>query len=199
MQRHRKEGGVHKVSVRKAEAYVGNAENGARVKPVVHHGNRLQGLCHRCLLRAGREGQAVDLQVVSADSDGLRPGNNLLRNREALLRFRADAGLIKGKAHHRRAVFFHKRQDRGKALLLAVYAVHQRLSVVDAKGRLQDFGLVRVNLQRHVHHRLQLANHPYHHLGLVDAGESHVYVQNLGARLHLGDGLPENVIHITVL
>ena len=151
-----------------------------------------------CLLLLGRdrEGEAVDEHVFLRNPCGQRRVQNPLRDGDALLPGLGDSVFVHAETHHGRPVFFADREDRAQHLRLAVHGVHDGLAVHGTQPRFDRGGVRGVDLQRQIHHRLQRLDHPGHHLRLIDAGKSHVHIQQIRSRVLLLDASGDNVIDV---
>ena len=104
-----------------------------------------------------------------------------------------DASLVQREADDHAAVFLHEGQDGGQALGLCAHGVYHRLAVIAAHGLLQGPGVGAVQLQRQGRDALQGADGALQGLGLIHAGQADVHVQDVRARLLLGQALGEQV------
>ena len=104
--------------------------------------------------------------------------------------------MVKGQAHHRSAVLLHQGEDGVQGLLVPVHRVDNGLAAVDPQGSLQHPGVGGVQLEGGVGDPLEGLHRAHHHLRLVDLGQTHVHIQDVGPRLGLGQGLVQHVVHI---
>ena len=198
---HHSQGQKRRVQVRaagQAEADVGNTQH--RVYPQLFLAG-FQGaerLHHILLLGAGRQGQAVDVNVLLGNTGRQRRLLNAPGHLHALFGLLGNAVFVQGQADHRRAVLFAERKNRVQHLLFAVHRVHDGLAVVHAQPTLQRVRLGAVQLQGQIHHRLNGLHRHFHHGRLIHAGQAHVYVQHLGSGVHLLHRLGQDVIHVAV-
>ena len=80
--------------------------------------------------------------------------------------------------------------------MLAVYRVDQGLSTVQAAGALQGLGVGGIQHQRQGNARLQLLHRGNQHGRLIDLGQAHVNVQQIGAQIALGNRFAHQVIKV---
>ena len=195
-QRHAQKRRVQLGPYRQTERHIGNAQNGFQAQLFFHGTHRPQSVPHILLLGAGSQGQAVDVHILPGDARLQRRVQNVAGHLHPVLRFGGDAAVVQGQAHHRRAVLFaqgqHRRQHRG----LGVHRVHDGLAVVNPQARFQHLGAGGVQLQGQLGHALNGGHRTAHHLRLVDLGQAHIHVQNLGARLGLFHRLAQQIVHI---
>ena len=79
-----------------------------------------------------------------------------------------------------------------------VDGVDDGLAVVGAEGTLQRLEIGGVQLEGLADHALQRLDHLLQHGGLVHLGRAHVDIQKLRARLRLGDGLLQHIVHVVL-
>ena len=111
----------------------------------------------------------------------------------------ASAGMpLSSKVRHTRppAVLLHQGEDGGQALLLAVHGVDKGLAVVPPQGGLHGFGVGGVQLQGQAGDGLDGLHRLGEHRRLVQAGQAHVHVQDVGPGLLLLEGLAQHIVHV---
>ena len=121
---------------------------------------------------------------------------NLFGNSHPAVGSVGDAALVQGEAHHHAAVLFHQGEYRLHALRLAAHRVEHGLAVVAAHGPLHGNGVGGVQLEGQGDDRLDGAHRLGEEGGLVDFRQTHVYVQDMGARLLLGKALVEEIFNV---
>ncbi len=189
------ERGVHERAERQAEADIREAKHRTNTGELPLDGrDRVQNRARRRLVRGGGHAEAVDDHVLARDTDGVGRGDDLAGNRDAALCRGRDAVFVEREAHDRATVVLGNGQDRGQGLFFAVRGVDERLARIRTYRGLDYFGLGRVYLQGQRRHALELRDELNHHGALVYLGQAGVYIQDLRARLGLGDGLAHDVI-----
>ena len=91
-----------------------------------------------------------------------------------------------------------QREDLVHDLLLAVDRVDDGLAGVAAHGGLDGGGVGGVDLQRQQRGALELLGCLLDNPDLVDLGQAHVDVQDVGALLLLADALAHDVVQVAV-
>ena len=92
----------------------------------------------------------------------------------------------------------HQRKDLTHDLLFAIDRVDDGLAGVAAHGGLDGCGVGGVDLQRQQRGALELLGGLLDDLDLVDLGQAHVDVQDVGALLLLADALTHDVVQVAV-
>ncbi len=77
-----------------------------------------------------------------------------------------------------------------------VHRVDNGLAAVDPQGSLQHLRVGGVQLEGGVGDPLESLHRAHHHLRLVDLGQTHVHIQDVGPRLGLGQGLAQHIVHV---
>ena len=193
---HGEEGGVQVGAAGQAEADVGHAQNGAHAQLLFAALQRLHRGQNVLLLGAGRQGQAVDVDILPRDTGCQCSFGNAARNGHAVLGGRQDAPLVDGKANDGCAVFFAQRQNGPEFFFLAVGGVDDGFAVVHPQAVFQRLHVGGIQLQGQAGDALQRLDHLRHQGRLVHAGRAHVHVQHLRPGFHLTDRLFQNVVHI---
>ena len=150
------------------------------------------------LIGRGGHDQAVDEDAVRSDAVAGSPGHDALGDGEAGLGGIGDAALVERKADDVGAVVGHQRKDLIHDLLFAIDRVDDGLAGVAAHGGLDGCGVGGVDLQRQQRGALELFGRLLDDLDLVDLGQAHVDVQNVGALFLLADALAHNVVQVAV-
>ena len=151
---------------------------------------------HILLLGAGRQGQAVDVDILLRDACRQCRVPDAAGNGHAVLGFGQDTPLVNGKADHRRAVLFAQGQNGVQLFRLAVHRVDDGLAVVDPQAPFQRLDMRGIQLQRQADHALQRLDHLLHQGRLIHAGRTYVHIQDLGPGLGLAHGLFQHIVHI---
>ncbi len=187
---------VHHVALRKAEADVRDAEHRPHAQALLHHRDGAQDLERLALVGRASHGQTIDDHVGARDAIALGSSNDALGHGEAPLGRRRDAALVKRQADDRASVALDDGKHRLQAFLFAVHAIDERLAGVTAHRRLHGDGVGRVDHQRQGHRRGELVDGRREHLRLVEFGQTHVDVEDIGPMLLLHDGLPHQIVEI---
>ncbi len=191
-----KEVRAHKVALGQAEADVGNAERGAHAQVLFAQLDGVQDGRGFLLVGGHGHGKAVDDDVVRGNAVLGGFVHDLLRNGEALFCGGGYAAFVQAQADNAAAVLRRYGQHGIHVLLLAVYGVDQGLSAVQAAGALQGLGVGGIQYQRQGNARLQLLHRGNQHGRLVDLGQAHVHVQQVGAQVALGNRFAHQVIKV---
>ena len=175
---------------------VGHAQHRLQTQLGFHPMKGLQSLGSGRLLGGDREGEAVDIHVLSPDAKGHSPLQNAFGHLKAGLGGLGNAVLIQSEAHHRRAVLLHQGQDGLQRGALSVHRVDDGLAAVDPQGLLQHLGVGGIQLERSVGDSLEGLDGTHHHVRLVDLRQAHVHIQNVGSRLGLSQSLAQHIVYI---
>ena len=125
-------------------------------------------------------------------------GHDALGDGEAGLGGIGDAAFVERKADNVGAVVGDQRKDLIHDLLLAVDRVDDGLAGVATYGGLDGGGVGGVDLQRQQRGALELLGRLLDDLDLVDLGQAHVDVQDIGALFLLADALAYDVVQVAV-
>ena len=125
-------------------------------------------------------------------------GHDALGDGEAGLGGIGDAALVERKADDVGAVMGDQRKDLIHDLLFAIDRVDDGLAGVAAHGCLDGCGVGGVDLQRQQRGALELLGRLLDDLDLVDLGQAHVDVQDIGALFLLADALAHDVVQVAV-
>ena len=161
-----------------------------------HIPDRPEGLRRLLLLGGDRQGQTVDEHILLGDPELQGGGQDALRDLHPGLPGLGDALVVHAEPHHSRAILFAQGENGLQGLPVAVHGIDDGLAAVCPEPGLNGGGIGGVDLQGQLHHRLQGLHGPCHHVGLVDAGETHVHVQDLRPGLLLLHALLEDIVQI---
>ena len=150
------------------------------------------------MIGRGGHDQAVDEDAVRADAVAGGLGHDALGDGEAGLGGIGDAAFVECEADDVGAVVGNQWKDFVHDLLLAVDRVDDGLAGVAAHGCLDGCGVGGVDLQRQQGGALELFGCLLDDLDLVDLGQAHVDIQDVGALLLLADALAHDVIQVAV-
>ena len=150
------------------------------------------------LIGRGGHDQAVDEDAVRADAVTGSLGHDALGDGKASLGGIGDAAFVERKADNVGAVVGDQRKDLIHDLLLAIDRVDDGLAGVAAHGGLDGCGVGGVDLQRQERGTLELLGGLLDDLDLVDLGQAHVDVQDIGTLLLLADALAYDVVKVAV-
>ena len=183
---------------RQAKADVRHAERAFDAQALLAQGHGAQDLLGLALIGRGSHDQAVDEDTVRADAVAGGLGHDALGDGEAGLGGIGDAAFVERKADDVGAVVGDQRKDLIHDLLLAIDRVDDGLAGVAAHGGLDGCGVGGVDLQRQERGALELLGGLLDNLDLVDLGQAHVDVQDVGALLLLADALAHDVVQVAV-
>ena len=181
-----------------AKADIRHAKRTFDAQTLLAQGHGAQDLLGLALIGRGGHDQAVDEDAVRADAVAGSLGHDALGDGEASLGGIRDAALVEREADDVGAVVGDQRKDLIHDLLLAVDRVDDGLAGVAAHGGLDGGGVGRVDLQRQERGALELLGGLLDDLDLVDLGQAHVDVQDVGALLLLADALAHHVIQVVI-
>ena len=150
------------------------------------------------MIGRGGHDQAVDEDAVRSDAVAGSLGHDALGDGEASLGGIGDAAFVEREADDIGAVVGDQRKDLIHDLLLAIDRVDDGLAGVAAHGGLDGRGVGGVDLQRQECGTLELLGRLLDDLDLVDLGQAHVDVQDVGALLLLADALAHDVVQVAV-
>ena len=150
------------------------------------------------MIGRGGHDQAVDEDAVRPDAVAGSLGHDVLGDGEASLGGIGDAAFVERKADNVGAVVGDQRKDLIHDLLLAIDRVDDGLAGVAAHGGLDGCGVGGVDLQRQQRGALELLGGLLDDLDLVDLGQAHVNVQDVGALFLLADTLAHDVVQVAV-
>ena len=150
------------------------------------------------MIGRGGHDQAVDEDTVRADAVAGGLGHDAFGDGKAGLGGIGDAAFVERKADNVGAVVGDQRKDLIHDLLLAIDRVDDGLASVAAHGGLDGCGVGGVNLQRQQRGALELFGRLLDDLDLVDLGQAHVDVQDVGALFLLADALAHDVVQVAV-
>ena len=154
--------------------------------------------CDQCRVAivADRHDQRIDDDVLGRDAHfGGALDDDPCRS-ETSFRCGRDALLADRQADDRRPPVPDDRQDAGKLLLLPVDRVHERLAGRDIQASLQNFRLIRIDAERHVHHREHGFDHHWHDRRFIDLRVTYIDIQHFRAPGHLSLGQVFNVLEV---
>ena len=183
---------------RQAKADVRHAERAFNAQALLAHRHGAQNLLGLTLVGRGSHDQAVDEDAVRADAVTGGLGHDALGDGKAGLGGIGDAALVEREADDVGAVVGDQREDLVHDLLLAVNRVDDGLAGIAAHGGLDGGGVGGVDLQRQERGALELLGCLLDDLDLVDLGQAHVDVQDVGALLLLADALAHDVVQVAV-
>ena len=181
-----------------AKADVRHAERAFDAQALLAQGHGAQDLLGLALIGRGGHDQAVDEDAVRANAVAGGLGHDALGDGEAGLGGIGDAAFVERKADDVGAVVGNQRKDLIHDLLLAVNRVDDGLAGVSAHGGLDGSGVGGVDLQRQERGALELFGCLLDDLDLVDLGQAHVDVQDVGALFLLADALAYDVVQVAV-
>ena len=181
-----------------AKADVRHAKRAFDAQALLAQGHGAQNLLGLALIGRGGHDQAVDEDAVRADAVAGGLGHDALGDGEAGLGGIGDAAFVERKADDVGAVVGNQRKDLIHDLLLAVDRVDDGLAGVAAYGGLDGGGIGGVDLQRQQRGALELLGRLLDNLDLVDLGQAHVNVQDVGALFLLADALAHDVVQVAV-
>ena len=150
------------------------------------------------MIGRGGHDQAVDEDTVRADAVAGGLGHDAFGDGKAGLGGIGDAAFVERKADDVGSIVGDQREDLIHDLLLAVDGVDDGLAGIAAYGGLDSGGIGGVDLQRQQRGALELLGGLLDNLDLVDLGQTHVDVQDVGALLLLADALAHHVVQIAV-
>ena len=150
------------------------------------------------MIGRGGHDQAVDEDAVRSDAVAGSLGHDALGDGEASLGGIGDAAFVERKADNVGAVVGDQRKDLIHDLLLAIDRVDDGLAGVAAHGGLDGGGVGGVDLQRQQRGALELLGGLLDDLDLVDLGQAHVNVQDVGALFLLANALAHDVVQVAV-
>ena len=150
------------------------------------------------MIGRGGHDQAVDEDAVRADAVAGSLGHDALGDGEAGLGGIGDAAFVEREADDVGAVVGDQRKDLIHDLLLAIDRVDDGLAGVAAHGGLDGRGVGGVDLQRQQRGALELFGRLLDDLDLVNFGQAHVDIQDVGALLLLADALAHDVIQVAI-
>ena len=150
------------------------------------------------MIGRGGHDQAVNEDAIRSDAVAGSLGHDALGDGEASLGGIGDAAFVERKADNVGAVVGDQRKDLIHDLLLAIDRVDDGLAGVAAHGGLDGRRIGGVDLQRQERGTLELFGRLLDNLDLVDLGQAHVDVQDVGALLLLADALAHHVVQIAV-
>ena len=150
------------------------------------------------MIGRGGHDQAVDEDAVRADAVAGSLGHDALGDGEAGLGGIGDAAFVEREADDVGAVVGDQRKDLIHDLLFAIDRVDDGLAGVAAHGCLDGCGVGGVDLQRQQRGALELLGRLLDDLDLVDLGQAHVDVQDVGALFLLADALAHDVVQVAV-
>ena len=183
---------------RQAKADVRHAECALDAQALLAHRHGAQNLLGLALVGRGGHDQAVDEDAVRADAVAGGLGHDTLGDGEAGLGGIGDAALVEREADDVGAIVGDQREDLVHDLLLAVNRVDDGLAGVAAHGGLDGGGVGGVDLQGQEGGALELLGCLLDDLDLVDLGQAHVDIQDVGALLLLADALAHDVIQVAI-
>ena len=186
----------HQQAVGQAEGNVAHPQHGLQMHFLRDRADGTKGFLRLLGLGGGRQGQAVDPHILIGNAKAPRTLQNEPGDGYPLFGCFRQTGFVQGQTHHRRAVALHQRQDGLQRLFLTADRVDRRLAVIDPQGCVKGDRIGGVQLQRQIDGGLQCLDHPGQHGCLVHAGIAHIYIQNVRARVHLGDGHIDNIVHV---
>ena len=181
-----------------AKADVRHAERAFDAQTLLAQGHGAQDLLGLALIGRGGHDQAVDEDAVRSDAVAGSLGHDALGDGEASLGGIGDAAFVERKADNVGAVVGDQRKDLIHDLLLAIDRVDDGLAGVAAHGGLDGCGVGGVDLQRQQRGALELLGGLLNDLDLVDLGQAHVDVQDVGTLLLLADALAYDVVQVAV-
>ena len=146
------------------------------------------------MIGRGSHDQAVDEDTVRSDAVTGSLGHDALGDGEASLGGIGDAAFVECEADDVGAVVGDQRKNLIHDLLLAVNRVDDGLAGVAAHGCLDGCGVGGVDLQRQQRGALELLGRLLDDFDLVDLGQAHVDVQDVGALFLLADALAHDVV-----
>ena len=106
-----------------------------------------------------------------------------------------DAVVIQSEAHQAAAILLHQGEGMA-ARLLAVHGVDEGLAVVPPQGGLHGLRVGGVQLQGQAGDGLEGLHRLGEHRRLVQPGQAHVHVQDVGPGLLLLEGLVQHIVHV---
>ena len=183
---------------RQAKADVRHAERAFDAQALLAQGHGAQDLLGLALIGRGGHDQTVDEDAVRADAVAGGLGHDALGDGEAGLGGIGDAAFVEREADDVGAVVGDQRKDLIHNLLFAVNRVDDGLAGVSAHGGLDGSGVGGVDLQRQERGALELFGCLLDDLDLVDLGQAHVDVQDVGALFLLADALAYDVVQVAV-
>ena len=161
-------------------------------------GHGAQDLFGLALIGRGGHDQAVDEDAVRADAVACSLGHDALGDGEASLGGIGNAAFVEREADDVGAVVGDQRKDLIHDLLFAIDRVDDGLAGVAAHGGLDGCGVGGVDLQRQQGGALELLGRLLDDLDLVDLGQAHVDVQDVGALFLLANALAHDVVQVAV-
>ena len=180
------------------KADVRHAERAFDAQTLLAQGHGAQDLLGLALVGRGGHDQAVDEDTVRADAVAGGLGHDALGDGEAGLGGIGDAAFVEREADDVGAVVDDQRKDFIHDLLFAIDGVDDGLAGIAAYGGLDSGGIGGVDLQRQQRGALELLGRLLNDLNLVDLGQPHVDVQDVGALLLLSDALAHDVVQVAV-
>ena len=150
------------------------------------------------MIGRGGHDQTVDEDAVRADAVARSLGHDALGDGEASLGGIGNAAFVEREADDVGAVMGDQRKDLIHDLLFAIDRVDDGLAGVAAHGCLDGCGVGGVDLQRQQRGALELLGRLLDDLDLVDLGQAHVDVQDVGALLLLADALAHDIVQVAV-
>ena len=150
------------------------------------------------MIGRGGHDQTVDEDAVRSDAVAGSLGHDAFGDGEAGLGGIGDAAFVERKSDNVGAVVGDQRKDLIHDLLLAIDRVDDGLAGVAAHGGLDGCGVGGVDLQRQQRGALELLGGLLDDLDLVDLGQAHVNVQDVGALFLLADTLAHDVVQVAV-
>ena len=190
---HSQKRGVQVAAAGQAKADVGNAQHGAHAQLLFAAGQGFQRLDGSLLLGAGGKGQAVNVNILVGDANGVGGLDDALGNGKAAISCVRDAVLVQRQTDDGGTVLFAQRQDHIQRALLAVDRVDDGFAVIDTQGMGEGVRVGGVQLQGQIGDGLQVADQLLQRGRLIDAGQTGVDVQHLGTGLGLGHCLGAGV------
>ena len=146
------------------------------------------------LIGRGGHDQTVDENAVRSDTVARSLGYDALGDGEASLCGIRNTAFVECEADDVGAVVGDQREDLIHDLLFAIDRVDDGLAGVAAHGGLDGRGVGGVDLQRQQRGALELLGRLLDDLDLVDLGQAHVDVQDIGALFLLADALAHDVV-----
>ena len=145
------------------------------------------------LLGAGGQGQAVDVDILVRDTDGIGSLDDTLCDGKAPLGCGGNTVLVQRQADDGGTVLFAQRQNFIQCALLTVDRVDDRLAVVNTQCAGKGLRIGRIQLQGQVGDGLQILDELFQRGRLVNAGQTGVDIQHFGTGLGLGNRLGAGV------
>ena len=180
------------------KADVRHAERAFDAQAFLTQGHGAQDLFGLALIGRGGHDQAVDEDAVRSDAVAGGLGHDALGDGKASLGGIGNAAFVEREADDVGAVMGDQWKDLIHDLLFAIDRVDDGLAGVAAHGGLDGCGVGGVDLQRQERGTLELLGGLLDDLDLVDLGQAHVDVQDIGTLLLLADALAYDVVKVTV-